>query len=73
MGLSQLDLDFGIDWAFDGAAGFPPTQGSCGSTSRASSTNLSLDLTGINLAQIADPAAMQMALCRSASSAASWS
>lgn len=62
MGLSQLDLDFGLDWAFDGAAGTAQLKELRIDESSLFNTNLSLDLTGINLAQIADPAAMQMAL-----------
>ncbi|BCW90595.1 hypothetical protein sos41_37670 [Alphaproteobacteria bacterium SO-S41] len=59
IGISQLDLDFGLDWAFDGTN--VQLKELKIAESHLADTLLSLDLTGIDLAQLIDPNAMQMA------------
>ncbi|MBL9010014.1 MAG: hypothetical protein JNL56_02435 [Alphaproteobacteria bacterium] len=62
LGISQLDMDFGLEWTFDGAAGTAQLKELRIDESSLFNTNLSVDLTGLNLSQLVDPNMMQMAV-----------
>jgi len=62
LGLDHLDLDIGVEWAFDGAAGSASLKELRISESQLFDAALSFDLTGINLAQLIDPAMAQSSL-----------
>lgn len=61
LGINHLDLDFGLDWTFDGNAGAAQLKELRIQESQLFDATLSLDLTGIDLAKMVDPATMQMA------------
>ena len=61
IGLDHLDLDFGLDWSFDGAAGTASLNELRIQESQLADAALTVNLTGINLAQLVDPNQMQMA------------
>lgn len=62
LGLDHLDLDLGIEWAFDGTSGGASLKELRIAESQLFDGALSIDLTGINLAQLVDPATSQAAM-----------
>lgn len=62
LGISQLDLDFGLDWAFDGNAGTAQLKELRIDESQLFNLSLALDLSGIDLAKLIDPAQSQGAI-----------
>lgn len=61
LGLSKLDLDFGLDWAFDGDAKTAQLKQLTINESQLFDTELKLDLVGLDLAQLVNEQTMQMA------------
>ncbi len=61
LGLSKLDLDFGLDWAFDGAGGAAQLKELRIQESQLADTTLSVNLTGIDLAALVNPQTMEAA------------
>ncbi len=62
LGLDHLDLDLGVEWAFDGAGGGASLKELRIAESQLFDAALSIDLTGINLAQLIDPNMAQAAM-----------
>jgi hypothetical protein len=62
LGLDHLDMDVGVEWAFDGATGGASLKELRVSESQLFDAALSFDLTGINLAQLIDPATAQSSM-----------
>lgn len=62
LGLDHLDIDMGVEWAFDGTTGGASLKALRISESQLFDAALSFDLTGINLAQLMDPATAQGAM-----------
>ena len=62
LGLDHLDLDLGVEWQFDGNGGSASLKELRIAESQLFDATLSFDLTGINLAQLVDPATAQGAL-----------
>ncbi len=61
LGLSQLDLDIGLDWAFDANGKTAQLKELRIDESQLFNTSLSIDLNGIDLAQLTNAQAMKMA------------
>ncbi|MCC6919258.1 MAG: hypothetical protein IT548_08640 [Alphaproteobacteria bacterium] len=61
LGLSKLDLDFGLDWAFDGDAKTAQLKQLSINESQLFDSELKLDLNGIDLTQLVNEQTMQMA------------
>lgn len=59
LGLDHLDMDMGVEWAFDGTTGGASLKELRISESQLFDASLSFDLTGINLAALIDPATAQ--------------
>jgi hypothetical protein len=59
IGLERLDIDFGLDWAFDGDAGTAKLKELRISESQLADAVLAVDLSSINLAQLVNPDTMQ--------------
>jgi hypothetical protein len=62
LGLDHLDMDIGVEWTFDGAGGNASLKEWRIAVADMFEAKLSFDLTGINLAQLIDPATTQSAL-----------
>ena len=62
LGISNLDLDFGLDWVLDGAAGTAQLKELRIQESQLLDTTLAIDLNGINLTQLIDPGMSQMSM-----------
>jgi hypothetical protein len=61
LGLSRLDLDFGLDWAFDGDAKTAQLKQLTINESQLFDTELKLDLSSVDIAQLVNEQTMQMA------------
>lgn len=62
LGVDHLNLNIGLDWQFDGTSGGASLKELRIAESQLFDTVLSFDLTGINLAQLVDPATAQGAM-----------
>ncbi len=62
LGLDHLDMDLGVEWSFDGAGGNASLKEWRIAVADMFEAKLSFDLTGINLAQLIDPATTQSSL-----------
>ena len=62
IGLDHLDIDMGLEWAFDGATGDASLKELRIAESQLFDVALNFDLTGINLPMLVDPASAQSAM-----------